>query len=111
MAERDRERRDAALVMNEAVERCAFLLCFLDRVANDDEAPRHDLQMIGIAAELLHPALHVGVKTLPGSKIGLRGEDGLRGFGSKLAPGVRSARLNDDGPTLNRPSDVERPAH
>ena len=39
------------------------------------------------------------------------GEHHLRRLGRQLAPGIRCAGLDDDGPALQRPRHVERAAH
>ena len=67
--------------------------------------------MIGIAADLGRPALHVGIE---GARVGDRaasGEHHFGGFGRKLAAGIGRTGLHDDGPTLHRAGDVQRPAH
>ena len=67
--------------------------------------------MVAGAAGLLHAAFHVGVKFATGGNVARRGEHRLRGFGRKLAAGIGSPGLNDDGPALDRACDVERPAN
>ena len=61
-AERDRERGDGAVVMDQAVEQRALRLGLLDAVADDDEGAGQNLEMFGIAADLLHAALDVGIE-------------------------------------------------
>ena len=50
MAERDGERGDGAVVMDEAVQQQALLLRLCLAVAHDDEGAGQDLQMVGVAA-------------------------------------------------------------
>ena len=63
MAERDRERRDRAIVMDEAVEPRPLLARLRDGVADHDEGARQNLQMVAVTADPFHPALHVGVES------------------------------------------------
>ncbi len=67
--------------------------------------------MVAGAAELRHAALDVGVEALALGEVALRGEHHLGGLGRELAAGLRGAGLHDDRPALDRPGDVERPAH
>jgi hypothetical protein len=64
--------------------------------------------VLGIAADLLHAALYVRIERAADLDVALRGEHGLRGFGSKLPAGVRRAGLHDHRPALRRTGDVER---
>ncbi|MET3591510.1 hypothetical protein ABID26_000889 [Mesorhizobium shonense] len=111
MAERDRQRGDAALVVDQAVELCPLGARFLDAVADDDESARQDLDVVARAAEFFCAALHIGEEAPAGCKVGRRREDHLGGFGGQLAPGLGRASLNNDRPALNGPGDVERSAH
>ena len=52
MAERDRQRGDGAVVMDEAVEPQAASPAPRHAVADHDEGAGQDLQMVGVAAEL-----------------------------------------------------------
>ncbi len=81
------------------------------RVADDDEAGRHDLHMVARPAGLFHAAFHVGIEFAPGGDVARRREHRLRGFGGELAAGIGGAGLHDHRPALDRPGDVERPAH
>ena len=63
-AELHRQRGDGAVVMHHAVELCAFLFGFLHAVADHDEGAGQDHEMFGVAADLFHPALDVGVELL-----------------------------------------------
>ena len=56
-------------------------------------------------------ALHVGIEALGIGQVAARGEHHFRCLGGELAPGVGGAGLDDHGPALHRPGDVERPAH
>ncbi len=64
-AQHHRQRGDGAVVMHHAVEQRALLLGFLDAVADHDEGAGQDLQVIAVAAELVHAALDVGIELLP----------------------------------------------
>ena len=64
--------------------------------------------MLGITAELLHAALHVGVERLAGFDAAQRGEHGFGGLGRQLLAGLRRAGLHDHRPALNGARDVER---
>jgi hypothetical protein len=52
VTERDRQRRDAAASVHEAVEPRALLARFLDGLAHHDERARQDLEVLTRAAEL-----------------------------------------------------------
>ena len=111
VAERDRQRSDGVGVVHLAVEQVALLLRLLLGFAQHDEAGRHDRHVLGIAAGLLHAALHVGAKRLAGLHVRQRGEHHLGGFGGELAPDVGGAGLHDHRPALHRARDVERAFH
>ena len=64
-----------------------------------------------VAAHRLAARLDVGVERLGVGEIAAAGEDHLGGLAGKLAPGIGRAGLDDDRPALDRPGDVERPAH
>ena len=74
-------------------------------------APGRTFRCSGGAAERLHPRLHVGVEALPVGERAAGGEDHLRGLGRELPARVGRARLHDHRPALDRPRDIERPAH
>jgi hypothetical protein len=97
--------------MDTAVEQRALGSRLLDRVADDHQAPGQDLDVIGVAAGRLAAAFDVGIEALGVREIAAAGEDHLGRLAGKLAAGVRRASLDDDGPALDRPGDVERPAH
>ena len=97
--------------MHHAVEFCALLLRFLDAVADHHERAGQNLQMLGVAADLFHPALDVGIEFLPVGKAAAAGEHGFRGFGRELPAVLGSAGLHDQRPALHRAGDVERAAH
>ena len=111
VAERDRQRGDGVGVVHLAVEQVALLLRLLLGLAEHDEARRHDRHVLGIAAGLLHAALHVGAERLAGLHVRQRGEHHLGGLGGELAAGVGGAGLHDHRPALHRARDVERAAH
>ena len=67
--------------------------------------------MLRGSAERLHARFHVGVESLPFGKRTSGGENDLRSFGGELTARVGSARLHDDRPALERPSDIERTAN
>ena len=110
MAERDGERGDGAVVVDQAVEQRALAPGFIERVADDDEDAGQDFQVIAVAAELFHAGLHVGVEALAVSQGALAGEDGLGGFRGDLPAGFRRAGLHDHRPALDRAGDVDRAA-
>ena len=111
MTKRDRQGRDGAVVMDEAVELCSFRLRLLGGVANDDEGGGQDLQMIRVATDRLHPPLDIGEDRLAVGEIAGGGKDRLRRFSGELATGVGLSGLNDDGPALRRASNVEGAAN
>ena len=51
------------------------------------------------------------METLRVGKISATRKDHLRGLGREMAAGIRGTGLDDDWPALDRPRDVERPAH
>ena len=67
--------------------------------------------MLGVAAELFHPALDVGIELLAVGEAAAAGEHGLRGFGRELPAVFGRAGLHDQRPALHGAGDVERPAH
>ncbi len=67
--------------------------------------------MLGIAADLSHPAFHVRIEPLGVGEIGPGGEHDLGRLGRKLAAGVGGTGLDDDGPALHGAGDIERAAH
>ncbi len=111
MPERDRQRRETAVVVYEAIEQRALLLRFVTRVAHYDERAQQYLQMLARAARAFHAAFDIGIKALARRKIRLRCEDRVGGFGGELPPGFRRLRLHDHRPALHRSRDVQRPAH
>ena len=56
-------------------------------------------------------ALHVGIEAAAVGEIAAAGEHHLGGLGGELPAGVGGAGLHDHRPALDRPGDVERPAH
>ena len=111
VAERDRERGDRVGVVHAAVDERPLLARLLDAVADHDQGARKDLQMLGIAAGFFHAAFHVRVESLGVGDMRPGSEHDLRRLGRKLATGVGSAGLDDDGPALHRTSDIEGAAH
>ena len=112
MAERDRQRGDRAVVVDQAVELGALLLAPPRRVSpTTTKRAGQDLHVLGVAAELLHAALHVGVEALAAARLDCGGEHHLGGLGRELAAGLGGAGLHDHRPALDRPRDVERAAH
>ncbi len=101
----------AAVVMHHAVELGALLLGFLDAVADHDEGAGQDLQVLGVAADLLHAALDVGIELLRVGEAAAAGEHGFRRFRGELPAVVGRAGLHDQRPALDGAGDVERPAH
>ena len=97
--------------MHPAVEQSALFLRFLDAVADHDKGAGQDLQVFGIAPDLFHAALDVGVELLPVGKRATAGEHGFRRFRRQLPAIVRGAGLHDHRPALHRAGDVERAAH
>ena len=79
-------------------------------VADDDEHAGQHLQVIGVAAELGHAALDVGVVALAVGHGECAGEHDFGGFGGELAAGLRRAGLDDHRPALGGAGDVERAA-
>ena len=61
-AERDRQRGDGAVVVHQAVQLRPLLARLVQRIADHDEGAGQDLQMVGVAAQLRHAALDVGVE-------------------------------------------------
>ena len=97
--------------MHHAVEQGAFLFGFLDAVADHDKGAGQDLQVVAIAAKLVHAALDVGIELLPVAEAAAAGEHGFRGFRGQLPAVVGGAGLHDHRPALHRAGDVERAAH
>ena len=97
--------------MHAAVEQSALLPGFIDAVADHDEGAGKNLQMLGVAADLLHAALDVGIELLPVGKAAAAGEHGFGCLGGKLLAVFGGAGLHDHGPALHRAGDVEGPAH
>src|SRR6185437_10038628 len=87
-AERDRQRGDGALVIDEAIELRALLLRFGEAVANIDHAAGKNLDVLGIAPGLLGAALYVAAEGLAVLDAAQRGEDRVRDLGAELAPGI-----------------------
>ena len=83
------------------------MLRFVDRVADNDQRARQDLQTLRRPAEFLHARLHVRIELLPIRKRASGGENDFRGLGGELAARVGRARLHDDRPALDGPRDVE----
>src|SRR5262245_5206918 len=96
--------------MNHAVEPGALLLGLLDAVADHDESARQNLQMLGVAAGLVHPALDVGIELLAVGEAAAAGEYGFRGFGGELLAILGRAGLHDYRPSLHGTGDIERSA-
>src|SRR5262249_728784 len=111
VAERDRERGDGVIVVNEAVEPRPLGARLLYRVADHDEAGRQNLQVITGTSGLLGAGLDVGVELAPGGEVRLRREHGFRCFRRELAAGLRGPGLDDNRPALDRARDVERAAY
>ena len=86
----------------------ARLLC---GVADDDEAAGQDLDVVRVAPGLSRPLPDIGVVALRVGELAAARKDHLRGFGGELAAGIRGAGLDDDRPALDRPGDVQGPAH
>ncbi len=97
--------------MHHAVELGALLLGLLDTVADHDEGTGENFQVLGVAADLFHPALDVGIEFLAVGEGAAAGEHGLRGFRRKLLAVLGRAGLHDQRPALDRAGDVERAAH
>src|SRR5262249_46432433 len=111
MAERDRERADCVGVVHKAVKLCALLARLGNRVADNDEAAGKNFQMVARASNLLRARFHVGIELSSGGEARLSREYGFRCFRRKLPAGIGRTGLNDDGPALDRPRDVERAAY
>ena len=107
----DRECGDAAVPAHQAVELEALLLRLVERLADDGESPGQNLDMVGVAADLGGPSLHVGVEGAAGLNRPARSKHHLRRLGSKLATGIRGAGLHHHRPALDRPRDVQGAAH
>ena len=97
--------------MHEGVEFRALVLCLLHAFAHQNQGSRKDFHEVWIASELLHPAFHVGVKSLARREIGLRREHGFRRLRRDLSSGFRGAGLHDHRPALDRSRNIERAAH
>jgi len=97
--------------MNEAVEKRLLLPRFVECFADHDQRARQDLQEVGGSAELLHARFHVGVEPLRFSSRASGGENDFRGLGGELTARIGSARLHDDRPALDGPSDIEGAAN
>ena len=63
--------------------------------------------MVGGAADFLHSPLHVGIEFLRIGKGAGAAEYQLRRFSGDLPSCLRGARLDDDGPSLDRPPNIE----
>ena len=72
--------------MNEAVEAGALLARLLQRLADDHEGAGQDLEVIAIAAERFHAALHVGVEARPSASRERAAEHDLGGLRGELTP-------------------------
>ena len=83
--------------MHPAVEQRAFLLGFLDTVADHDEGAGQDLQVLAVAAELVHAALDVGIELLSVGQAAAAGEYGFRGLRRQLPAVLGCAGLHDHG--------------
>ncbi len=55
--------------MHPAVEQRALLLGLIDAVADHDEGAGQDLEVLGVAADLLHAALDVGIELLSAGEL------------------------------------------
>ena len=67
--------------------------------------------MLGVAADLLHAALDVGIKLLRIGERAATGEHGFRRFRRELLAVLGRAGLHDQRPALDGAGNVERPAH
>ena len=74
-------------------------------------APGRIFMWSGLRPSLRHAALHVGIEGAGAPRSPRAGEHHLGGLGGELAAGVGGAGLDDHRPALDRPGDVERPAH
>src|SRR5262249_25998626 len=97
--------------MHLAVEQSALLLGLLDAVADYDKGAGQDLDVLGIAADLLRAALDVRIELLSVGEAAATGEHGLCGLGGKLPAVVGCTGLHDHGPALHWTGDIEGPAH
>src|ERR1700730_18396496 len=111
VAQRYRQRGDAAVGVHEAVEQCPLPARLGGGLADHHEGAGEDLDVIGVAPELLGAALDIGVVMPRVGELAAAGKDHLRGLGGELAAGIGGARLDDDRPALDRPGDIERAAH
>ena len=111
VAERDRKRCDRVRVVDEAVEPRALLARRLHGFADHHETGGQDLHVLARAAELLHPALDVGIEGAAGRDVALRGEHRFGGLRREAPAGVRRAGLHDHRPALHGTRNVERAAH
>src|SRR5260370_32721294 len=97
--------------MHHAVEPGPFFARFLDAVAVHDEGAGQNLQVIAIAAELVHAPLDIGIKFLSVTEAAAAGEHSFRGLRRELPAVLRGAGLDDHRPALHRAGDVERATH
>src|SRR6185437_734550 len=73
-----RQRGDGAVVVHPAVKQRALFSRLLDAVADHDKGAGQDLEVIAVAAELVHAALDVGIELLPVRQAAAAGEHGFR---------------------------------
>src|SRR5207237_9626159 len=93
--------------MHQAVEEGPLPLRLLDRIADDDETARQDLDVIRIAPKTRGPVPDVDVILLcTGQPAAARRKNHLDGLGGELAAGIRCAGLDDDRQTLDGWGDV-----
>src|SRR6218665_2055826 len=97
--------------MDETVELGALGPCFLNRVADDDEGCRQDLQMRAVTPDGGHTPLDIGIKRLRTRKIAGRTEDQFGRFCRELPSRLGLTGLHDHRPALNWPGNIQRPAH
>ena len=89
----------------------ALVLGLLLRAADIHGDAGHHLEIVGMPAVLLHPALHVGVERLGVLDRGLRGEHHVGDARGQLSRRLRRSGLDDDRIALRRPADAERALH
>ncbi len=96
--QRDRQRSNAAVGVDEAVEQGALFTGLGGGLADDDKRAGQDLDVVGVAADLFRPPPDIGVIALGVGELAAAGKDQLRGLGGDLVPGIRSARLAHSDP-------------